>query len=94
MMIYIGFTPNSQMSRAVIIGIQQLANDSFACLAKVKVGAAINATTAGRIPRKIAAIAGLSMKWWKKSAMSRMMRKEGKIAPKQVQIAPGILRSL
>ena len=92
MMIYIGFTPNSQMSRAVIIGIQQLANDSFACLAKV--GAAINATTAGRIPRKIAAIAGLSMKWWKKSAMSRMMRKEGKIAPKQVQIAPGILRSL
>ena len=60
-MTYTGLTPNSQMAMAVTIGIQQFANESFALLAKVKVGAAIKATTAGRIPRKIAATQGMSI---------------------------------
>jgi len=49
------------MAMAVTIGIQQFANESFALLAKVKVGAAIKATTAGRIPRNIAATHGMSI---------------------------------
>ena len=47
------------MAMAVTIGIQQFANDIFALFAKVKVGTAINATTAGRIPRNIAATQGM-----------------------------------
>ena len=46
---------------AVTIGIQQFDNDIFALFANVKVGAAIKATTAGRIPRKIAATQGMSI---------------------------------
>ena len=47
------------MAMAVTIGIQQFANDILALLANVKVGAAIKATTAGRIPRNIAATQGM-----------------------------------
>ena len=49
------------MAMAVTIGIQQFANDILALLAKVKVGTAIKATTAGRIPRNIAATHGMSI---------------------------------
>ena len=49
------------MATAVTIGIQQFANDILALLANVKVGTAIKATTAGRIPRNIAATQGMSI---------------------------------
>mgnify|MGYP003190746793 CR=1 FL=1 len=50
MMTQMGFTPTIQMAKAQRIGIQQLARFIFALLAKLKVGTAISATTAGRMP--------------------------------------------
>ena len=49
-----GDTPKAQMARAPTMGIQQLERLIFALLARLKVGTAIKATTAGRIPRKMA----------------------------------------
>ena len=89
-----GLTPSFHISRAEMSGIQQLANPIRARLARLKVGTAIRATTAGRMPRNMAAIQPTSMKRWKNMAMSRMMRNEGRAVPRAVQNAPRILRSL
>ena len=51
-MMYTGDTPISQISRADTAGIHTLYLLIFADLAMLKVGAAIRATTAGRIPLK------------------------------------------
>ena len=51
-MTYIGLTPMSHISIAEITGIQQFENVIRADLASVKTGAAISATTAGRMPLK------------------------------------------
>ena len=90
----IGLTPTSHISTALAMGIQQLTSEMPALFAMVKVGTAINATTAGRMPRNIAAIQLTSMKRWKKMAMSRMMRNEGNAVPKLAQRAPRIFLSL
>ena len=82
------------MSKAVIMGIQQLYNPICALLARLKVGAAMRATTAGRMPRNIAATHDTSMKRWKKRAMTRMMTNEGRAVPRVVHNAPRFLRSL
>ena len=58
--IRIGDTPSAQMAKAHTMGIQQFARFIFALFAKLKVGTAISATTAGRIPRKIACTIWLS----------------------------------
>ena len=76
------------------MGIQQLTNDIFALFAKLKVGTAIKATTAGRMPLNMAAIQGTSMKLWKNIAISKMMRKDGNAVPVAVQMAPGVPRNL
>ena len=55
----------SQMSRAETIGIQMLYLLILADLAMLKVGAAIKATTAGRIPLKMFSTASYSLNWWK-----------------------------
>ena len=52
-MMMMGFTPISQMSRAVTMGIQQVASVISAVLARLNVGTAINATTAGRMPFRL-----------------------------------------
>ena len=49
-MIYTGDTPMSQMSKADTTGIHTLNLLILADFAMLKVGAAISATTAGRIP--------------------------------------------
>ena len=50
MIIQMGEKPNSQMSSAETTGIHMLYRFIRADLAMLNVGAAINATTAGRIP--------------------------------------------
>ena len=59
-----GEKPNNQMSRAETTGIQRVYRLTLADFAMLKVGAAISATTAGRIPLKIRSTMGLSLKLW------------------------------
>lgn len=56
----IGLTPISHIRRADKIGTQQLTNEMWALLANEKVGTAIRATTAGRMPANMAATTLLS----------------------------------
>lgn len=51
--IQIGDTPKAQMSKAATTGIHILYRLTLAVFAMVKHGAAIRATTAGRMPMKI-----------------------------------------
>ena len=51
--IQIGEKPSNQINKAEAIGIQMVYRLILADLAMVKVGAAINATTAGRMPLNI-----------------------------------------
>ena len=76
MIIHIGEKPNSQINNADTTGIHKLYRLILADRPMVKVGAAINATTAGRIPLNMRSTIGLSLKEWKKSAMARMMINE------------------
>lgn len=59
-MIRMGETPNAHIASAPAMGIQQLAQPTLALRAKSKVGTAMSATTAGRMPRNMAATTGLS----------------------------------
>ena len=86
--IQMGEKPNNQISNADIIGIQMVYLFIFAAFAKLNVGAAINATTAGRMPLKIASTVGFSLKRRKNNARHHIMRKEGRIAPNAVTIHP------
>ena len=74
--IIIGETPNAHIAKAEAMGIQQLDHVTFAVFAIFNVGTAMSATTAGRMPRNMAATTGLSSNWRKNIAMARMMRKE------------------
>ena len=89
-----GLTPMAQMSRALTMGIQQLLRLMPTRLAMLKVGTAMSATTAGRMPANMAATQGMSMKWRKQMAMARIIRNDGRAVPKAVQSAPGVRRSL
>ena len=71
-----GDTPMAHIARALAMGIQQLLHPILALRARLKVGTAINATTAGRIPLNMAATQGTSLNCEKNRAMSRMMMKE------------------
>ena len=66
----------SQISRAETIGIQILYLQILADLAMLKVGAAIKATTAGRIPLKMFSTASYSLNWWKNKAMANIIKNE------------------
>ena len=88
MIIHIGDTPSAHIASAQATGIQMVNLFSFALCPKRKVGTAISATTAGRIPRKIAATIRLSSNCLKKIAMARMIRKEGSAVPRVVAMAP------
>ena len=81
-MTQMGLTPISQIARALAMGIQQLTSDILALLAKLKVGAAMRATTAGRMPRKMESTTALSWKLTKNMAISSIIRKEGRAVPK------------
>ncbi len=59
--INIGEIPIIYMASAQPIGIQQFENVMQASLASLNVGTAISATTAGRMPRNIAATTVLSL---------------------------------
>lgn len=50
----------SQMSSAQRMGIQQFMSEIFALLARLNVGTAMRATTAGRMPRNIDSTTALS----------------------------------
>ena len=62
-------------------------------LAMLNVGAAISATTAGRMPLNMRSTMVLSLKLWKNNAMARMMRNEGSMVPNAVIMLPRIPRS-
>ena len=76
------------MRRALTTGIQIVNLFSFALCPSRKVGTAISATTAGRMPRKMAATILLSSNCLKKMAMARMIRNEGRAVPNAVAMAP------
>ena len=48
----------------------------------------MSATTTGRMPLKIRSIVAFSRKRWKKSAMHKIIPKDGRTAPNAAQIAP------
>ena len=75
------------------MGIQTVWRVTLADLAMLNVGAAIRATTAGRMPLKMRSTVGLSLKVWKKRAMERMMRNEGRMVPSAVMTLPRQPRS-
>ena len=93
-MIQMGETPNSHISRADTTGIQMVNQFSLALWPKRNVGTAISATTAGRMPWKMAATTRLSLNWLKNMAMARIMRNEGRAVPMVVAIAPRVFFSL
>ena len=78
------------MSRAETTGIHRLRRFIFADFAMLNVGAAIKATTAGRMPLKMRSTTVLSLKLWKNRAMARMMRNEGRMVPSAVTMLPRI----
>ena len=88
MIIQMGDTPMSHISRADTIGIQMVHLFSSARLPRLNVGTAMRATTAGRMPRNIAATMGLSLNWLKNIAMARIIRNEGRAVPNAVAMAP------
>ena len=90
----IGEKFSNQMTNADTTGIQILYRFTLADFAILNVGAAINATTAGRIPLKIRSTMTLSLKLWKNNAMARIMKNDGNIVPKVVTILPRIPLSL
>lgn len=65
MIIQTGEKPNSQMSSAETTGIHMLYRFIRADLAMLNVGAAISATTAGRMPLNMRSTMVLSLKLWK-----------------------------
>lgn len=77
MIIHIGETENAAMSRQLTRGIQHVDHVIWAVRAILKHGAAMRATTAGRTPRKNFSTQTLSLKLWKKMAMSRIATIEG-----------------
>ena len=93
-MMYTGDTPINQINNAETIGIQTLYLLILADLAMLKVGAAIKATTAGRMPLNIFSTASYSLNCWKNKAMASMMKKEGSMVPNDKAKAPGNLRNL
>ena len=94
MIIQMGETPNAQMASAEMMGIQMVNLLSCARLPRLKVGTAISATTAGRMPRNMAATTALSSNCLKNMAMRRMMRNEGRAVPSVVARAPRTLFNL
>ena len=83
-----GENPKSQISKAETTGIQMLWQFIFADRAMLNVGAAIKATTAGRMPLKMRSIMALSLKLWKNMAIARIMRNDGKTVPNVVTMLP------
>lgn len=76
------------------MGIQQLDHVMWAFFARLNVGTAMRATTAGRMPRNIAATHFTSITRWKNIAMSSNSRKEGRAVPSALQAAPLLPRNL
>ena len=91
---YIGLTPNAQMSMAVMKGIQQLMNVIFARTAMFQVGTAMRATTAGRMPANTLATQGIFWKLWKNMAISNIIRNDGNAVPRALHKAPAVPRFL
>lgn len=88
MIIQMGENPKSHMSRADTTGIHKLLRSIFADFAILNVGAAISATTAGRMPLKMRSMTVLSLKLWKNKAMANMIRNEGNTVPSAVIMLP------
>ena len=61
-------------------------------LPMLNVGAAMSATTAGRMPLKMRSTTVFSLKLWKKRAMARIMRNEGRMVPSAVTMLPRMPR--
>ena len=85
-----GETPTCQINKAAATGMISWSFVSFIERAVVRHGTTIKATTAGRRPLKARSTHSLSRTCVKKSAMSKIIRKEGSMVPKAQQIAPGV----
>ena len=83
-----GLTCPSQISKAAAIGINAVIQPILADFASLISGAAMSATTAGRIPLKAASTAGISFQSWNTIAMARMIRNEGSTAPNTAPHTP------
>ena len=86
--IQMGEKPNSQMSSAETTGIHMLYRFIRADLAMLNVGAAINATTAGRIPLNIRSTMVLSLKLWKEQRYGEDDEKRRKYGSQCSDYAP------
>ena len=77
-------------------GIQTVFHPIFAALAEVSTGAMIRATTAGRIPIKIDEITRLFliMSGVRNMAIAKIIRKEGKMVPRDAMMLPRVPRNL
>lgn len=91
---YIGFTPNNHISKAETIGIHTVYHVNCALRAMLKVGTAISATTAGRMPANMDATHGMCWKFWKNIAMASIISSDGIAVPAAAHIAPRIPRNL
>ena len=92
MMMMMGLTCTAQMSRALPTGIQQLARVMCALFANENVGAAMRATTAGRMPRNMLSTTALSSNCLKNMAMASIIRNDGRAVASVMQNAPFVLR--
>ena len=81
---------SSEIIRATMNGIHTVFHFRLADFADVITGAMIRATTAGRIPMKMEEITllFLIMSGVRKIAMKRIMRKEGRMVPREAMTLP------
>ena len=88
MITHTGLTLPSQMSNAAVTGISRYHPLSLADLDNLNSGAAMSATTAGRMPLKAASTAGNSFQSAKIIAITRIIRNEGSTAPNTAPHTP------
>ncbi len=86
--IRMGDTFSSHTDKATAIGIHSVFRVIPVLLPNWMSGAAIKATTAGRMPLNILSTRGLSLNCVKNKAINRMMIKEGRITPKPAARLP------
>ena len=83
-----GDIPTCHINRAAKIGMITVFGVTPAALPICHNGAAIRATTAGRMPLNTRSTTGLSLKSVNKMAISRIMMKEGKMVPRLEKTTP------
>lgn len=94
MMMYIGERLSCQTRRAAMTGKMTVLRVTPADLPILYKGAAMSATTAGRMPLNTRSTPGLFLKSVKIMAISRITMKEGRMVPRLEKITPLTPRAL